>query len=58
MITATKDERVADRARADGAKAFLFKPFFAQDVDEVLHELFGLNAPKSVRSPANNDMRR
>jgi CheY-like chemotaxis protein len=51
MITATRDERMAERARAAGAKAFLFKPFFAKDIDEVLHSLFGLNAPR-IAQPA------
>jgi DNA-binding NtrC family response regulator len=48
MITGTRDQRMADRARACGAKAFLFKPFFAKDVDQVMHSLFGLKAPKPV----------
>lgn len=42
MITGTRDHRIEDRARAEGAKDFLFKPFFAKDVDMVLNRLFGL----------------
>jgi CheY-like chemotaxis protein len=44
MITGTRDFRIEDRARAGGAKDFLFKPFFAKDVDAVLNRLFGLTA--------------
>jgi CheY-like chemotaxis protein len=47
MITATRDESIAQRAYAAGAKAFLYKPFFSGEVDRVLHIVFGLNAPKS-----------
>jgi len=46
MMTGTKDQSIADRACAAGAKGFLFKPFFPKDIDAVLHGLFGLNAPK------------
>jgi DNA-binding NtrC family response regulator len=42
MMTGTKDHRIEDRARTEGAKDFLFKPFFAKDIDAVLHRLFGL----------------
>jgi CheY-like chemotaxis protein len=45
MITGTRDHRIEDRARAEGAKDFLFKPFFAKDVDAVLNRLFGLSPP-------------
>jgi DNA-binding NtrC family response regulator len=44
MITGTRDFRIEDRARAGGAKDFLFKPFFAKDVNAVLNRLFGLTA--------------
>jgi len=43
MITGTRDHRLEDRARAEGAKDFLFKPFFAKDIDAVLNRLFGLS---------------
>jgi CheY-like chemotaxis protein len=42
MITGTRDHRIEDRARTEGAKDFLFKPFFAKDIDTVLNRLFGL----------------
>ena len=42
MMTGTKDHRMEDRARTEGAKDFLFKPFFAKDIDAVLNRLFGL----------------
>jgi DNA-binding NtrC family response regulator len=42
MMTGTRDHRIEDRARIEGAKDFLFKPFFAKDIDAVLNRLFGL----------------
>jgi CheY-like chemotaxis protein len=42
MMTGTGDVRLEDRARAEGAKDFLYKPFFAKDIDAVLNRLFGL----------------
>ena len=42
MITGTRDVRIEDRARAEGATDFLYKPFFAKDIDAVLNRLFGL----------------
>jgi CheY-like chemotaxis protein len=42
MITGTRDVRIEDRARAEGAADFLYKPFFAKDIDAVLSRLFGL----------------
>lgn len=48
MMTGTPDQAIAARARAAGAKDFLFKPFFPKDIDAVLHGLFGLNAPKAA----------
>jgi CheY-like chemotaxis protein len=42
MITGTHDFRIEDRARAAGAADFLYKPFFAKDIDAVLSRLFGL----------------
>jgi len=41
-MTGTRDHRIEDRARIEGAKDFLFKPFFAKDIDVVLNRLFGL----------------
>ena len=45
MMTGTRDVRIEDRARAEGAKDFLYKPFFAKDIDAVLNRLFGLALP-------------
>jgi CheY-like chemotaxis protein len=42
MITGTHDMRIEDRARGEGANDFLYKPFFAKDIDAVLSRLFGL----------------
>jgi CheY-like chemotaxis protein len=42
MITGTRDMRIEDRAHAEGASDFLYKPFFAKDIDAVLNRLFGL----------------
>jgi DNA-binding response OmpR family regulator len=42
MITSTRDPRIADRARASGADEFMFKPFYAKDIDTILCRLFGL----------------
>jgi CheY-like chemotaxis protein len=46
MITGTRDIRIEDRARAEGAKDFLYKPFFAKDINAVLNRLFGLMPPR------------
>ena len=42
MITGTRDVRIEDRARAEGARDFLYKPFFAKDIDAALNRLLGL----------------
>jgi CheY-like chemotaxis protein len=46
MITSVVDSAVADRAHAAGATAFLKKPFFPTDIDEILVRHYGLQAPK------------
>ena len=46
MITGSRDIRIEDRARASGAKDFLYKPFFADDINAVLNRLFGLMRPR------------
>jgi CheY-like chemotaxis protein len=46
MITGTRDMRIEDRAQAEGASDFLYKPFFASDVDVVLSRLYGLIGPR------------
>ena len=42
MISGARDVRIEDRALAEGAVDFLYKPFFARDIDAVLNRLFGL----------------
>lgn len=44
MTTATRDTRLEDRARASRADDFLFKPFYAGDIDAILRRAFGLVA--------------
>jgi len=44
IMTSTQDEKVAGRARAAGAAAFLRKPFFPADIDAVLQGIYGLRA--------------
>ena len=45
MMTGARDVRVEDRARGQGVHDFLYKPFFAKDIDAVLNKLFGLVRP-------------
>ncbi len=45
MITSVIDNAVADRAHTAGATAFLKKPFFPSDIDEVLARHYGLQVP-------------
>ena len=42
MMTSTVDSAIADRALAAGALAFLKKPFYPADIDNVLERYFGL----------------
>lgn len=42
MITSVVDNAVADRAHEAGATAFLKKPFYPTDIDEVLARHYGL----------------
>jgi FixJ family two-component response regulator len=42
MVTGTRDVRIEDRARAEGAWDFLYKTFFAKDIDAALNRLLGL----------------
>lgn len=42
MTTERQDATWADRARREGAAEFLFKPFFARDVDAAFSRMFGL----------------
>jgi CheY-like chemotaxis protein len=45
MISGEHDKNRETRAVRRGAAAFMYKPFYAPDVDAVLHRLFGLRAP-------------
>jgi CheY-like chemotaxis protein len=42
MMTSTFDMMIVDRARAAGALAFLKKPFYPADIDNVLERYYGL----------------
>lgn len=44
MMSTTIDPSVARRALAEGATAFLNKPFYPADIDAVLDQYFGLRA--------------
>ncbi len=46
IMTSNQDDAVAERARAAGAAAFLKKPFYASDIDAVLHSVYGLRMSK------------
>lgn len=43
MTAETRDTGMEDRARANGAGDFLYKPFFAKDVDAAFSRLLGLS---------------
>lgn len=45
IMSSAQHEGVAERARAAGAAAFLRKPFYASDIDAVLHSVYGLQTP-------------
>jgi CheY-like chemotaxis protein len=45
MMASTDDLAVAARAYSGGAAAFLKKPFFPADVDRVLYDFHGIEAP-------------
>ena len=46
MITGTRDVRIEDCARAEGAaRDFLYQPFFAKDIDAALNRLLDLALP-------------
>ena len=42
MIAETRDAGMEDRARGEGAADFLYKPFFAKDIDAAFSRLLGL----------------
>jgi DNA-binding NtrC family response regulator len=58
MNSGEQDEAEERCALESGACAFLHKPFYAVDVDRVLHEAFGLRSPnlKLERSEPEFDM--
>lgn len=45
MITSALDEAVEERARTAGATAFLKKPFYPSDIDDILARYYGMPAP-------------
>jgi len=45
MITSALDDALADRAHEAGVTAFLKKPFYPSDIDEILAHHYGLHAP-------------
>jgi DNA-binding NtrC family response regulator len=45
MISAQRDLSLEHEAMDAGACAFLYKPFYSEDVDRVLHTIFGLRSP-------------
>jgi CheY-like chemotaxis protein len=49
LMTSTRDDALADRARAQGA-AFLKKPFFPADIEAVLCDFYGLRALNPKRA--------
>lgn len=46
MMTSTIDNAIADRAHAAGALAFLKKPFYPADIDNVLERFYGLRTTR------------
>jgi CheY-like chemotaxis protein len=46
MISAARDKAREREALARGAAAFLHKPFYPNQVDSLLHDLFGLRSPR------------
>ncbi|MEJ2377199.1 MAG: hypothetical protein P8Y53_14415 [Pseudolabrys sp.] len=45
MMTATLDNKIADRAHSFGALGFLKNQFFPADIDAVLERHYGLDLP-------------
>ena len=61
MVSAWRDENRVKETLASGASAFLFKPFFAVDVDRALHTALGLKLPQLIATwtpPAKRLQRR
>ncbi len=47
MMTSTLDNAIADRAHQAGALAFLKKPFYPVDIDNVLERYYGLHTVRA-----------
>jgi CheY-like chemotaxis protein len=45
IMTSTQDDAIAERARTNGATAFLRKPFYPADIAAILHSIYGLRMP-------------
>jgi CheY-like chemotaxis protein len=58
MISAERDEEHVHQAKALGASAFLYKPFFRADVDRALHRALGLKVPGLAELPSHPNIRR
>ena len=48
MISGERNRERVREARARGAAAFLHKPFYPNEVDALLHDLFGLRSPRLI----------
>ena len=46
LMTADKSEKIANSVSALNVDCFLYKPFYATDVNQALHKLFGLRTPE------------
>ena len=51
MMTSERNEERRRWALDRGATAFLYKPFYARDIDRELHALFGLRLPELTEEP-------
>jgi CheY-like chemotaxis protein len=54
MMTSTQDDALAERARSQGAAAFLRKPFFPADIEAVMCQFYGLRMLKPQRADAKH----
>lgn len=52
LMTGDRTVGLSDAAQAQGVQAFLYKPFFADQINRVLHDLFGLKPPGLAVSDA------
>lgn len=51
MLAAERDERRERDARAYGAHGFLYKPFYPENVDRILHAVHRLRVPALIQPP-------